>query len=127
MAERMAGKRVERKERNVDRQDQRADTNPKMALEKESADGVVPKKNDEQNREIEKIAMDVLEDERKSGFPAIVATKWFTDGTSGRIEEKRAVVGFAVIVAGSAKTEGPGENQKGRREGPPMVSRVEER
>src|SRR6266481_1125887 len=127
MAERMTGKRVERKERNVDRQDERADTNSEMALEKERADGVVPKKNDEQNREIEKVAMDILEDERKRGFPAIIAAGRLANGTSGRIEEKRAVVRFAVIVAGRAKAERSSENQQCRREWPPVMLRVDQR
>src|SRR6267154_885683 len=92
----MTGKRVERKERNVDRQDERADTNSKMALEKESADGVVPKKNDEQNREIEKVAMDVLEDERKRGFPAIIAAgRLATSDAPGRSAVNRRARGKA--------------------------------
>src|SRR2546422_907024 len=51
----------------------------------------------------------------------------FTDGAGGRVEEKRAVVGFAVVVARSAKAQRANENQQCWRERPPAMLRVDER
>jgi hypothetical protein len=65
MTERVAGKSVERKQRDVESENERAEADTKASVEKEGVDRVVPKKNDEENREIEKIAMDVLQDEGK--------------------------------------------------------------
>ena len=98
MTQGVAGKSVKRKKEDIDRQDDRANPDAEMTVEEERTNGVVPKKNDEQNREIEKIAMDILQDKGKRGLPAILAVRRFPDGASGGIEEKRAVVGFAVVV-----------------------------
>jgi len=39
-----------------------------MAVEEERADRVVPEECDEKNCQIEKVAMDILQNERESGF-----------------------------------------------------------
>src|SRR6266403_2038752 len=123
----MARKCVERKQRDVESEDERADTDAEVAVEEEGVNGVVPKKNDEQNREVKEIAMDILEDERKSGFAAIVAARRFTDRAGGGIEEKGAIERLAVVVAGGAKAEGASKDQNGGREGPPMMIGIDER
>src|SRR6266403_1323777 len=127
VAKRMAGKRVEREQRDVEGEDERADTDAEVAAEKEGANGVVPEKNDEQNRQVKEIAMDILEDKRKSGLAAIVAARGFADGAGGRVQEKRAVVGFAVVVAGGAKAQRANKNEERRREWPPVMQGIDER
>src|SRR6266478_1000127 len=112
MTERVAGKCVERQERDVESENKCADADAKTAVEEEGADGVVPKENDEKNSKIEKIPMDVLQDERKRSFPAIIAPRKFANRASGRIQENRPVISFAVVVASGAKAEGTGEDQE---------------
>src|SRR5258708_3287411 len=98
-----------------------------MTIEEERADGVVPKETDEKNREVEEVAMDILKNEGKSRFAAIIPARRFTDGAGGGIEEKRAVVRFAVVVARSAKAQRASKNQERGREWPPAMLRVDER
>src|SRR6266436_384731 len=86
--------------------------------------------------------MDILQDERKSGFasivatrefatieakPLLVATREFADCAGGGIEKESAVIGFAVVVARGAKPQRASKNQESRWEWPPMMLRVNER
>ena len=112
MTQRVAGKGVEGKKNDVDRQDERADADAEMSAEEERPNGVMPKKRNEENRKIKEVAMNVLQDEGKRRLAAIIAVRRFPDRASGGVEEKRAVVGFAVLVARSAKTQRAGENQE---------------
>src|SRR5580658_1075242 len=127
MPQRVAGKRVEREQDDVRGQDQTAKPDAKVAVEVEGHDSVVPKKQDEHNCEVEKIAVNILQDERKFRFAPIFAIGRFTDGARRRIEKKRAVVSFAVVIAGSAKPERARENEQRRRKFPPMMQRIDER
>src|SRR5205823_11072781 len=62
--------------------------------------------------------------ERKPGL-AVVAVARLSHGTGDRVEEKRAIVGRAVVIAGRAEAEREDQDQEGRREGKPR--RIEER
>src|ERR1700676_3053331 len=112
MAERMARQRVNGKQDNVEQQNQAADANAKLSVEEETIDRVMPQKNQEKNREIKKIAMHILQNKRKGGFAAIFAVGRFANGTRGRIEKKCAVIGFAVVVTGGAKSQRTHQHQK---------------
>src|SRR5437879_5552029 len=103
MTERVARKGVERKESDVDRQDERTDTNAKATVEEEGLDRVVPKENDEKNCEIEEVAMYILQNKRKRSFAKIVGSREFANRASGGIEKESAVIGFAVVVTSGAK------------------------
>src|SRR2546429_9973745 len=98
MTERMAGKRVERKESDVECEDECADTDAEAAVEEKGSESVVPEKCYEENGKVEEIAMEVLQDEGKRCFATIIPARRFTDGAGGRVEEKRAVVGFAIVI-----------------------------
>src|SRR5271168_2505845 len=97
-----------------------------MAIKEESAHSVVPKKGEEENRQVEKIAMQVLQDKRKFRFARIGALA-LANAAGGRIEEKGAVISLAVVVAGGAKAQRSGENQKSGRKRPPMMEWVNQR
>src|SRR3989442_69398 len=84
-------------------------------------------KSDEQTRQVKEIAMAILEDKRKSGFAAIVAARGFADGAGGRVQEKRAVVGFAVVVARGPKAQRANKNEESRGEWPPVMQGIDER
>src|SRR5215469_13531379 len=71
--------------------------------------------------------MDVLEDERESRFATVLAPAPFRYSAPGRIEEEGAVIGFAIVVAGDAKSQGACENQQRGRKGPPVMGWVYER
>src|SRR5882762_1564747 len=123
----MTGKRVERKEKDIKSEDERADADAEVAIEEEGVNGVVPEEADKENREVKEITMDILEDEGKSGFAAIVAAYRFTDRAGRGIEEKGAIERLAVVVARGAKAEGAGKDQNRGRERPPVMIRIDKR
>src|SRR5882724_5217764 len=65
MAKGVAGKSVEREENDVDEHDECAEADAEFAAEEEGFDGVVPEEAEKNNREIEEVAMNVLQDERE--------------------------------------------------------------
>jgi hypothetical protein len=58
--QRMTGDRVKREQYYVDKQDERATTYAKAAIEPERTDGVVPENNQEDERYVKEITMEVL-------------------------------------------------------------------
>lgn len=127
MAEGVAGKRVQREHDDVDAHDQSAEADSEMAIEIVGEDGVVPEKSKEHEREVEEIPVKILEDKRKSRFALVVAFGRLTDGASGRIEKKCAVVGFAVVVAGCAKTKRSSKDEQRGGKLPPMMMGIDKR
>src|SRR5258708_36357360 len=110
----MAGKRVEREKRDVESKDKCADASSKAAVEEKGTERVAPQKHYEESGKVEEVAMDVLKDEGKGSLAAIIPARRFAHSAGGGIEEKRAVVGFAVVVARSAKTQRASKNQERR-------------
>jgi len=111
MPQRMAGKRVERQQNDIRSQDKSAQADAEMPVEVEGLNNVVPEKQNEHDCDVEKITVKVLKDERKLRLTLIFAFRRLTDGARRRIEKKRPVVSFAVVIAGSAKPERPGKNE----------------
>src|SRR5438874_1246181 len=62
--------------------------------------------------------MQVLENQRELGLTFITMSR-LADGAGCGIEEKRAIIGFAVVVAGGAEAQRKHKNQKRRGEWPP--------
>ena len=114
MTQRVARKGVKGKKTDVNGKDERANSDAEMSAEEERLNGVMPKEGDEEDRKIKKVAMDVLKDKGKRRLAAILAVRRFPDRAGRGIEEKRAVVGFAVVVARSAKAQRAGKNQERR-------------
>src|SRR5262245_25972467 len=76
----------------------------------------VPAENeDEEQREVEEVAMDVLHDQWKVTF-APVALARLADGTGRRVGPERLVVGAAIVVTRQTKSTGRPEDQHGRRD-----------
>src|SRR5579872_2253597 len=98
-----------------------------MAIEIVGEHGVVPEKSKEHEREIEKVAVNILQNERKLRFALVFAFGRLAHGASRWIEEKRAVISLAVVVAGGAKTERAGEDEQRGRKSPPVMLRIDER
>ncbi len=98
---------------------------PNLPSKKKALIASYQRKQHKENCEIEKVAMNVLQDEGKTRFRHdSFAQAGFAYGASGRIEKKSAVVGFAVVVAGGAETEGRAEDQQGGRKFPPVITEI---
>jgi hypothetical protein len=127
MAERVARERVKGEEDYVGEHDEGAEADAELTVEEKREVSVMPQEAEEDERGIEKVAMDILQDERKFGFAAVFAAGGFIDGTSRGIEKECTVVGFAVVVAGGAEAEWEDEDKKRGGELPPLVVGVDER
>src|SRR5207248_11439112 len=69
--QRMASESVATQQNHVDQQDQRAHADSEVAIKPKRFPHVVGKQNEENQREIKKIAMDILQNERKGAFAEI--------------------------------------------------------
>src|SRR5262245_34411748 len=104
----MTGKRVKRQQNHVRQHYERTEADPELVPAQSGWKGkrrerVFPEKNQKQNCEIQKVTVDVLQNERKRRFASVIPRAAFADRTSRRVQEKRAVVCLAVVVAGYAK------------------------
>ena len=131
--ERMAAERVAAEEHGVHGEHQRADADPERHLpgrigEPHRLPDVVGQDEQKQDRQIQKVAVDVLEDERERLLAEILLAR-LADGARRRIGPERLVVGAAIVVAGEAETAGRPENQerggKRQRRRPPAGLRAE--
>src|ERR1700730_8910981 len=102
MAERMAAKRVAAQQQNINRQNHCPNADTKMGRtqiisEPHRLPCVVRKDKDEQQRDIKKVAVNVLHDERKRGFARISFSR-FADGARRWIGPERFIISATVIV-----------------------------
>ena len=81
----MAGKCVAGQQRRIQRQHQRADRDPEMSLRPESAPDVVPEKNEHDERNVQQVAMQILQQQRERRFTGILAALSFGDRAAGRM------------------------------------------
>ena len=84
---------------------------PKLHAE----DSIVGQNADETRGNIKKVAVDVLENERKRVFPAIIVTR-FAHRAVGWIAPEGLVVGATVVIACETESGWCPENQKGWRD-----------
>jgi hypothetical protein len=113
MSQRMARQRVNRQQTDIHQQNQRAHAHAKLTVKKERLDNVFPQESQENDGQVKAIAMQVLQDERKPRLAAIRPLR-FAYSATRRIKKKRPIVSFAVVIAGSAKAEGPAQDQNRR-------------
>src|SRR5205807_4961603 len=83
-------------------------------------------KSEENHRDIEKIAMQILQDEGKCRLAAIRSAA-LADHTGRGVEKERAIIGLPVVVAGHAESQRAAQNQQRGRKQPPMVMGVDQR
>src|SRR5260221_10683823 len=115
MAQRVTGKSVEGQQDNVSQHDQRAqpDTEDRRGLRNRKEKcfaGVVPEEPQKENRQVQEITMDVLQDEWKRSLARIFAFAAFADRTSWRIQKKCAVVRLAIVIPRSEKPDRPAKD-----------------
>src|SRR5271170_1433665 len=87
----------------------------------------MPEESEIDKRDVEKPAMEILEDEGKRRLAAIMPPGPFADRAGRRIEKERAIVCLAVVVASRPKSERASQNQKRRRKPPPVVCGIDQR
>src|SRR5207253_3725309 len=132
MPQRVTRKCVKGQQRDVHKQNQRTDSNSEFLQSQPSGKEkslvrVMPQKQQKQNRQVQEIAMNVLQNKRKRRFPLVAAFSAFAYRARWWIEEKCPVVRFAIVVASRAKSQRPRENQKRRRKFPPTVPGINQR
>ena len=103
MAQRMTTERVTAEQNNIHGQHQRADADAERSRacgisEPYSFPSIVRQKDQEQQRDVKKEAVNVLHDERERMLAAIALPR-FTDGARGRVAPERFVISSAVVVA----------------------------
>src|SRR4051812_9675283 len=109
MPQRMTTKCVAAQEHDVDRQNNRADADAeRLLLRRRSREphrfpGIIGEDQNKNEREIKKVAMHILHDERERTFTEISFAR-FADGTGRRIRPESFVIRTAVIIAGETKT-----------------------
>src|SRR2546430_17255354 len=108
VAGRVAGEAVERERGGVDQQHERADPDAEAAPEARRREHVAPEEDEVDERDVERVAVEVLEDEGEGGLAAVAVPARLAHRARRRIEEVRAVVGLAVGVSGGAKEDGRG-------------------
>src|SRR5882762_224505 len=111
MSQGMARQRISRQQNNIDKQYQRAQAHAEFPVKIEREKNVLPQEDQEQNREVQKIAMNVLQNEWKSRLTFVISFP-FAHRASRRILKKRAIVCFSVVIAGRAKAQRPTQNQE---------------
>src|SRR5258708_9566070 len=94
---------VAAQENSVSEQDQSSDADAKSIFEPHGPPSVMSKQHDENQCEIEKVAMYVLKDERK-GSLAEIFLAGLAHRTGRRIGPKRLVVCAAIVVAGDSES-----------------------
>src|SRR5262245_21879167 len=113
----MTGEGVERQQGYVRREHKSGDTEAESAAgavgcwPDAGIDDVGRQQDEKDEREVEKIAMQILEQKQVRLAAIVVATR-LTDGAGGWIEKEGAIVGLAIVVAGHTKAAGSREDQK---------------
>src|SRR3954471_19841193 len=108
MSQTVAAERVAAEQDHVEDQHDRADADPKMTAavctdKKHRFDRVVSKDDDEQQRNVEKISVNVLQYQRKFSFAAIAMTR-FANSACRWIGPKRFVISAAIVVTSETKS-----------------------
>ena len=110
MSKRVAAESVRAQQHKVGKEDESADPDSDSSIKKESAEGVPPKKDQEDESYIQKVAMEILQDERKCGLAPIAVLPVLADGAGGRIEKESPVVGLSIVVARDPESQRPNQN-----------------
>ena len=111
--------------KDIRRQNYRADSDAegsnirRRVGEPKRTPDIVNEKEYKNQREIKKIAMNILQNKRKFSLAAIAMAR-FADGTRRRVCPKRFIIRAAIVITGKSKTGWRPENQKRGRKGQPI-------
>src|SRR5262249_31115964 len=90
MAQRMASEGVAAQQGHVRQQHQRADADAEAAVKPKRLPDVVGQQEDEDQREVEEVSMDILQDQRKGALAEITRAR-LADRAGGRVRPKSLV------------------------------------
>src|SRR4029079_12825814 len=118
MAHRVAAERVAGEQRRVEREDERPDADaelcsPCTVAEPQRLPDVVRQEEQEQHRDVQEVAVDILEDQREIAL-AEVAVPRLTDGAVRWIGPERLVVRAPIVIAGESKQTGERQDDQRR-------------
>src|SRR5438045_1781265 len=119
MPQRMTTKSVATEQDDVNREDDCANADSESTVEPERFPNIVAQDQNENEREIQKIAMHVLHDERKRALAPITFPR-FADGARRRVSPERFVIRASIIITGQPKTARRPQNQQRRRKNTPI-------
>src|SRR5579863_10113341 len=114
----MTAERVSAEQNDVGEQNQSPNPDPEMSVEPAGVPDVVGKDHEEDQGQIEEIAVDVLQDQRKRALAAILLAR-LTYRAGRRVSPEGLVVRAAVVVTGDAKASRRPQDQDGGREDQP--------
>ncbi len=120
MTEGVAAQGVAAQQDHVDGEDQSADADPESGLpggrilEPHGLPGVVGEDHDEDEGEVQEVAVHVLQDQRERALAAVALAR-LAHRAGRRVGPERLVVGAAVVVAGQAEAaRRPQDQERGR-------------
>jgi hypothetical protein len=99
VAKRMAGESIHSQKDDVEKQHQSPDSHADSAIKKEGAERISPKKNEEDEANVQKVAVEVLQNKRKRSLTPITVLSAFADGARGRIKKESAIVSLPIVIA----------------------------
>jgi hypothetical protein len=111
VAQRMATEGVTAEEDHIDREGECADADPKSIGKTRRFQNVVAEDENKDEREIEKITVNILHDEREGTFAEISLAR-LAHGAGRWVSPEGLVVGSAIIVTGKPKAAGRPKNQE---------------
>src|SRR5436305_9697214 len=114
MSQRMTAECVTAEQDDIDRKHNCADADPKMIIKPQRFPNVVSKNQNKNEREIEKVTVDVLHDERERTL-AEISFPGLADGAGWRVRPERFVIRASIIIAGQPKSARRPQNQERRR------------
>jgi hypothetical protein len=111
--QRVAGKREAGQQDHVDQEQPATKPKSQLTLRGERRDQVEPQERERDEREIQKVAMDVLKDERNDGLHRVSAMdRGLAHRATRRVAEVEPVVRLAVVVAGRPEPERDPQDQE---------------
>src|SRR6185295_2908190 len=118
---RVAAERVAGEQRRIDQEDHAARPDSELPLAEEGTKSVVVQDEDEGDCEIERVPVQVLDDQEPC-FAPVPALRDRSDRAAGRRAEERPVIRLAVVVTGGSESTRENEDQESgrcRQEGGP--------
>src|SRR5580658_7166319 len=95
----------------------------------EGHDCVIPQKTENDGDQVEKVAVNVLQNKWEGGFAAIFPVAALAHGAGRRVLKEAAIVRFAIIITSEAESARSAEHQERGREPPgqPVMIRIDQR
>src|SRR5580704_6668589 len=117
MPQRMAAQRIGRQEEYVQDQNNRTNPQPEMLHamgigKPQSFPGVIRQDENEYHRDIHKVAMHILDNQREITFAKVFFARLADRAVDG-VRPERLVIGAAIIVTRKTKTARGPQNQQG--------------